>query len=47
MRPTDRLGAQAASDDSTRLVSGPRRTGDGYFEAVVRSPEGALIEIVG
>lgn len=29
------------------LVSGPRRTGDGYFEAVVRSPEGALIEIVG
>lgn len=29
------------------LVSGPRRTGDGFFEAVVRSPEGALVEIVG
>lgn len=29
------------------LISAPRRTGDGYFEAVVRSPEGALIEIVG
>lgn len=28
-----------------RLVSGPRRTGDGYYEAVIRSPEGALVEI--
>ena len=28
------------------LVSPPRRTGDGYYEAVVRSPEGVLIEIV-
>ncbi len=28
------------------LVSPPRRTGDGYYEAVVRSPEGTLIEIV-
>lgn len=28
------------------LVSPPRRTGDGYFEAVVRTPEGALLEIV-
>ncbi len=28
------------------LVSAPRRTGDGYYEAVARSPEGALIEIV-
>ncbi|SDX97261.1 VOC family protein [Roseicitreum antarcticum] len=28
------------------LVSEPRRTGDGYYEAVVRSPEGTLIEIV-
>lgn len=27
------------------LVSAPRRTGDGYYEAVVRSPEGTLIEI--
>ena len=37
----ERLAAEGA------LVSGPRRTGDGYYEAVVRSPEGALIEIVG
>jgi len=28
------------------LVSAPRRTGDGYYEAVVQSPEGTLIEIV-
>lgn len=28
------------------LVSAPRRTGDGYYEAVVRSPDHTLIEIV-
>ncbi len=28
------------------LVSKPRTTGDGYYEAVVRSPDGTLIEIV-
>lgn len=28
------------------LVSAPRGTGDGYYEAVVRSPENTLIEIV-
>ncbi len=28
------------------LVSGPRRTGDGFYEAVVRSPDGTLIEII-
>jgi len=27
------------------LVSPPRQTGDGYYEAVVRTPEGALVEI--
>jgi lactoylglutathione lyase len=27
------------------VVDGPRRTGDGYYEAVVRDPEGNLIEI--
>jgi len=27
------------------LVSGPRTTGDGFFEAVVRAPDGSLIEI--
>jgi lactoylglutathione lyase len=46
------LGSEAAVDAAAatfvadgRLVSGPRRTGDGYYEAVVRSPEGALVEI--
>lgn len=28
------------------LVSAPRQTGDGYYEAVVRAPDGTLIEIV-
>lgn len=28
------------------LVSAPRRTGDEYYEAVVRSPDGTVIEIV-
>ncbi len=27
------------------LVSGPRWTGDGFYEAVIRDPGGALIEI--
>ena len=27
------------------LVSGPRKTGDGFYEAVVRAPDGALVEI--
>lgn len=28
------------------LVSGPRTTGDGYYEAVIKDPDGNLIEIV-
>ena len=28
------------------LVSGPRTTGDGYYEAVIRDQDGNLIEIV-
>ena len=28
------------------LVSAPRTTGDGYYEAVIRDPDGNLIEIV-
>jgi len=28
------------------LVSAPRQTGDGYYEAVVRTPDNTLIEIV-
>jgi lactoylglutathione lyase len=46
------LGSEAAVDAAAtelatvgRLVTGPRRTGDGYYEAVIRSPEGALVEI--
>ena len=27
------------------LVSAPRLTGDGYYEAVARTPDGALVEI--
>jgi lactoylglutathione lyase len=30
---------------SGTLVSGPRRTGDGYYEAVIRDPDGNLVEI--
>ncbi|WP_333822698.1 VOC family protein [Pinisolibacter sp.] len=46
------LGSAAAVDAAARrfadqglLVSGPRHTGDGFYEAVVRGPDGALIEI--
>lgn len=28
------------------LISGPRTTGDGYYEAVIQDPDGNLIEIV-
>ena len=31
--------------DGVRLVSGPRTTGDGYYEAVVEDPDGNLVEI--
>ena len=30
-----------------RLLSGPRTTGDGYYEAVIAMPGGARIEITG
>lgn len=46
------LGSQATVDDLAArmknqglLESGPRWTGDGYYEAVVRDPDGNLIEI--
>ncbi len=32
-------------DAGHRLVDGPRRTGDGYYESVVLDPEGNRIEI--
>jgi lactoylglutathione lyase len=28
-----------------RVVSGPRQTGDGYYESVVEDPDGNLIEL--
>ena len=31
--------------DGHRLVDGPRRTGDGYYESVVLDPEGNRLEI--
>ncbi|MBP7334990.1 VOC family protein [Niveispirillum sp.] len=46
------LGSQAAVNDLAArlsaldlLDSGPRWTGDGYYEAVVKDPDGNLIEI--
>lgn len=31
--------------DGFPLLSGPRTTGDGYYESVVQDPEGNLVEI--
>ena len=46
------LGSQAAVDElatlmrsEARLASGPRWTGDGYYEAVIVDPDSNLIEI--
>lgn len=41
----DALAARLAATGA--LASPPRRTGDGFYEAVVRTPEGALVEITG
>lgn len=40
----DRLATRFEADGL--MVSAPRRTGDGFYEAVVRAPDGTLIEIV-
>ena len=32
-------------NDGYRVVSGPRTTGDGYYESCIEGPEGCLIEI--
>lgn len=40
----DRLSKRAAEQDI--LVSAPRTTDDGYYEAVIKDPDGNLIEIV-
>lgn len=44
------LGGEAAVDAAAArmaacLVAAPRRTGDGYYEAVVADPDGNLIEL--
>jgi lactoylglutathione lyase len=47
------VGSEAAVDEITSrlraggtvILSGPRRTGDGYYESVVLDPEGNRIEI--
>jgi len=36
---------QIIADDGYRLVSAPRRTGDGYFESSIQDPDGNLVEI--
>jgi lactoylglutathione lyase len=40
----DALATRLAAD-GIALVDGPRRTGDGYYECVVRDPEGNRIEV--
>ena len=40
----DRLTGRL-EDDGYRRLSGPRRTGDGYYESVVLDPDGNRIEI--
>jgi len=40
----DRLTALLASE-GLRVLSGPRTTGDGYYESVILDPEGNMIEI--
>jgi lactoylglutathione lyase len=47
------VGSEAAVDalaarlvaDGVPLLSGPRRTGDGYYEAVVADPDGNAVEV--
>ena len=39
----DALAARFAAE-GVALVDGPRRTGDGYYECVVRDPEGNRVE---
>lgn len=49
-----RLGSQPAVDELTArlgadgytIVSGPRTTGDGYYESCVLDPEGNRVELV-
>jgi lactoylglutathione lyase len=41
----DAMAARLVADGHTPL-DGPRRTGDGYYECVVRDPEGNRVEIM-
>lgn len=36
---------QQLVDSGYRLLSGPRTTGDGYYESVIEGPEGCTIEV--
>jgi lactoylglutathione lyase len=40
----DRLTAELAGQ-GVPILSGPRRTGDGYYESVIADPEGNVVEI--
>jgi lactoylglutathione lyase len=40
----DALATRLAAD-GIAVIDGPRRTGDGYYECVVRDPEGNRVEI--
>jgi lactoylglutathione lyase len=46
------LGSDVAVDAAAQrfataglLLEGPRRTGDGYYEALIRTPDGTLVEL--
>lgn len=41
----DRLSRELQAAGVT-VLSGPRRTGDGYYESLLQDPEGNLIELV-
>lgn len=40
----DKMAARAA--EKGILVASPRRTGDGFYEAILRDPDGNLIELI-
>jgi lactoylglutathione lyase len=44
-RAVDALAARFTAE-GVALLDGPRRTGDGYYECVVRDPEGNRVEII-
>jgi lactoylglutathione lyase len=37
--------AVSVGGDGHRVVDGPRRTGDGYYELVVLDPDGNRVEV--